>query len=464
MEEFQARALRAWKQMEGQRREKGCGQSGLEAMAALFDLSLPPDVLIQGAGYHRGSYVEDRCALLQSALLIAGVWLGRECPEQDRKPIKNGARQLCDAFSQSAGTLFCREVEKEQGDEALCSAQACRKAFLNLAQALEDIRKRERPETEKTHKMWERKEQENMEDRLEKFKVHPRLRDCAHLLMQEKDWKMVDAALEDRTMPEGVFSQEELEEGYHRGVLNKVGKDGKEVFVLGSFHKRIDCCMRGEREYFLSLPEEVRRTIVDYEQDIGLWVIPYRKEGENKAVVWPIPLEQALEIVEQSDARFWVQECDCKVYRSDSSHMRETCLHFLTEENRLNSNFDRGYGRELTREETKELLRKMDRDGLVHNFEGDAFCNCCGCCCWAIRGIEPYRQQGYDVFGEYVKAEYIIAPDRDKCKGCGQCVSICPVKALELKEGKIALAQDLCLGCGVCRNKCAFGALSIVRR
>ena len=464
MEDFQAKAQHIWEQMEEQRQIKGCGQSALEGLAALFDLSLPEDVVIQGQGYHRGSYVEDRCALLQSALLIAGVWLGRETPSQDRKPIKNGARQLCDAFLDAAGTLFCREVEKEPGAEALCPPQVCRRAFLSLAQALEDIRRREKPETEKMQEKTEQKEWENMVERLEKFKVNPRLRDYAHLLMKEKDWEMGDAARDDRSMPEGVFSQEELEEGYRRGVLNKALQDGKEVFQLGSFHKRIDCCMRGEREYFLSLPEEVRQAIVDYEQDIGLWVVPYRKEGENKAVVWPVPLEQALEIVEQSDARFWVQECDCKVYRSDSSHMRETCLHFLTEENRLNSNFDRGYGRELTREETKELLRAVDRDGLVHNFEGDAFCNCCGCCCWAIRGIEPYRQMGYDVFGEYVKAEYIIAVDGDKCKGCGQCASICPVKALELKEGKIALRQDLCLGCGVCRNKCAFGALSIVKR
>ena len=162
---------------------------------------------------------------------------------------------------------------------------------MSLAQALEDIRRREKPKTEKMQGKTEQKERENMVERLEKFKVNPRLRDYAHLLMKEKDWEMVDAARDDRSMPEGVFSQEELEEGYCRGVLNKALQDGKEVFQLGSFHKRIDCCMRGEREYFLSLPEEVRQAIVDYEQDIGLWVVPYRKEGENKAVVWPVPLE-----------------------------------------------------------------------------------------------------------------------------------------------------------------------------
>jgi Pyruvate/2-oxoacid:ferredoxin oxidoreductase delta subunit len=304
----------------------------------------------------------------------------------------------------------------------------------------------------------------NQDQMMKKFRVHERLKECVNYVMTEFDWNFVVAAEENGMIPETSFSKEELERGYKRGVLNKEKYGDRIIYKLGTFHKRIDCFLRGERELFEALPPEIRSQIVEYEQDIQLWVIPYREEGKNMSIVHPVPLERALEIVENSDSRFWVQQCDCKAYRRETKHLTETCLHLMTEENRLNSNFDRGYGRELTKEETKQLLVDIDKDGLVHNYEGNSFCNCCDCCCWALRGMETYRKLGYDVFSEYVNAEYIIDIDEEKCRGCNACAGICPGHALEIRGGKAKLLDDRCLGCGVCRNKCAFGALKIVKR
>lgn len=79
--------------------------------------------------------------------------------------------------------------------------------------------------------------------------------------------------------------------------------------------------MRGEREAFEALPEEVRSAIVEYEQDIHLWVIPYREPGKNKKVVQPVPIEEALQIVDEADCRFYVQECDWQgVSQRSKSH------------------------------------------------------------------------------------------------------------------------------------------------
>jgi len=50
--------------------------------------------------------------------------------------------------------------------------------------------------------------------------------------------------------------------------------------------------------------------------------------------------------------------------------------------------------------------------------------------------------------------------NKEKCMGCGQCVDVCPVQAIEIKEKK-AVVSDSCVDCGVCLNACPVDALSM---
>ncbi len=38
--------------------------------------------------------------------------------------------------------------------------------------------------------------------------------------------------------------------------------------------------------------------------------------------------------------------------------------------------------------------------------------------------------------------------DKDKCDGCGECVNVCPVNAIELQIEK-AVIKDACIDCGI---------------
>ena len=49
--------------------------------------------------------------------------------------------------------------------------------------------------------------------------------------------------------------------------------------------------------------------------------------------------------------------------------------------------------------------------------------------------------------------------DNEKCTGCGVCVDVCPVNALEIKDGKAVVSDD-CIDCGVCINECPTEAIS----
>lgn len=53
-----------------------------------------------------------------------------------------------------------------------------------------------------------------------------------------------------------------------------------------------------------------------------------------------------------------------------------------------------------------------------------------------------------------------ITVDRDKCIGCEACVSVCPVGAINMVEGKAEINQDTCISCGACVSECPVEAIS----
>lgn len=63
------------------------------------------------------------------------------------------------------------------------------------------------------------------------------------------------------------------------------------------------------------------------------------------------------------------------------------------------------------------------------------------------------------------KARFIIAVDREKCQGCGNCVKACLTGALQLVDGKAKLVDEkLCDGFGSCITVCPANALRLELR
>ena len=54
-----------------------------------------------------------------------------------------------------------------------------------------------------------------------------------------------------------------------------------------------------------------------------------------------------------------------------------------------------------------------------------------------------------------------VACYKEKCKGCGKCVKVCPQKAHYFIEGRHIYDEKLCVGCGRCENVCLSGALKL---
>ena len=51
------------------------------------------------------------------------------------------------------------------------------------------------------------------------------------------------------------------------------------------------------------------------------------------------------------------------------------------------------------------------------------------------------------------------------CVACGNCVNECPISAIAIHKGILAVVdKDRCVGCGKCAAVCPAGVISIIPR
>lgn len=134
---------------------------------------------------------------------------------------------------------------------------------------------------------------------------------------------------------------------------------------------------------------------------------------------------------------FSVSDCSCRTAREVAGegcgHLKEDmCIQMG---NAAEYYIKTGKGREITRQEAFEIIKRAEENGLMHtipNVDGPgkthAICNCCGCSCLALRNASMFFNN------DFVRSNYVSTIDSEKCVACGECVEVCPTNAAKLGQ------------------------------
>ncbi|MBI9085994.1 MAG: 4Fe-4S binding protein [Desulfobacterales bacterium] len=191
-------------------------------------------------------------------------------------------------------------------------------------------------------------------------------------------------------------------------------------------------------------------------------VVPVEKSLRDSRQI--LPFDVLRPKVEATSFRA-VAHCPCRQMKryvgEGCDHSTENCLHFGSMARYM---VDQGMAREITVDETMDILGAAHQEGLVHtvdNLEGHmgTICNCCGCACLFL---DTQKKMGLRTISS---SNYVAAVGEETCVGCGTCEQRCPMDAIAVgDEGVATVNAELCIGCGVCTPTCEVEAVRLVQR
>lgn len=223
---------------------------------------------------------------------------------------------------------------------------------------------------------------------------------------------------------------------------------------------------------YLNVEEDfVRELFTAGETQLGRVFVHEPALQEHQAI-HVLDYERASEVIRTASSR-GISLCYCRHKMEHQeracSAPQDICMTFNTSAASL---IRHGHAREVDITECMELLHKAYENKLVQFGENiregvNFICNCCGCCCEAMLAAQRFA------FLNPVHTTNFLPVVNEECKGCGKCVSVCPVAAMSLvsandpqkpKKKKAKLVEELCLGCGVCVRTCKNNALTLAER
>jgi NAD-dependent dihydropyrimidine dehydrogenase PreA subunit len=195
----------------------------------------------------------------------------------------------------------------------------------------------------------------------------------------------------------------------------------------------------------------------------------YRKDGLGQSRI--IPVEQSLnkehhiatydnirEIIEQKEGPIALIDCICRQSNDilgnscKLTNIRNNCMAFGVAA-KVVLELNKPSAREVSKDELLELLDDYQKVGFIltpENAKNPAFiCSCCGCCCNFLDMLKQLPRPS-----EYVNSNFYANVIPDNCIGCGECMEICQMDAITLKETISNVNLDFCIGCGNCVAHC----------
>ena len=264
-------------------------------------------------------------------------------------------------------------------------------------------------------------------------------------------------------------AKKSLESMANKGIIMSRRKDGKDLYGLlplipGVFEFPF---MKGSK---MPMHKELGRLWEEYHSEaLGsafagnptplMRVVAVEKSIPSKDRIHPY--EEVKNFI--NNANFIaLAGCACRISVDKCDKPKEVCLIFESTGEFL---VERGFARQISKEEGLKVLDISEKAGLVHTSNNSSdkanlICNCCPCCCTVLRGKTQLKHP--HAFEPSRYAAFVL---KDDCTGCGICVDErCPVKAITITDD-IAFVNDVeCIGCGLCITGCPVEAIKLVER
>ena len=187
-------------------------------------------------------------------------------------------------------------------------------------------------------------------------------------------------------------------------------------------------------------------------------VIPINKKVKASSEV--LPYEQVSYLIKNAKS-IGIGHCACRELQQNCSAPKEACLMF---DNTCNYLIERGYAKQITKQEAFQKIKEFDEAGLVRLVNNtqdklEFVCHCCSCCCGFLRAASKFGN-----LNAFARSGFVPERDLEKCTGCGTCASSkCPVNCIEM-EGEIPdVSLGDCIGCGICATICPNDAITLIR-
>jgi len=252
----------------------------------------------------------------------------------------------------------------------------------------------------------------------------------------------------------------------------------------GGRHYTMPPLLPGFMEYFFMRGEDNERTrriaaLLDKYLEVSMKT--REKEGDTS---WSFAPFRVISVEKEIDSGYQVQPYDVLDRYIDTADCIALCTCFCHhfEEMKGNhccdkpmevcfnfgrvgrNNINRGFAREITRDEAHRILKQSEEAGLVHCASNtgkyiDALCNCSGCHC---HGLKYINQR---VAAKMISISSFIARiNAEECIACGDCVPRCQAFAITMEADTAVLNLDRCIGCGLCKSTCPSGAITLELR
>ncbi len=292
-----------------------------------------------------------------------------------------------------------------------------------------------------------------------------------HLSALPEKASKIHGRINDSNLPLEIIEkrlQEMVKKGLIRGVKSRknpsVTKYGRMPLAIGMFEAQVDQITKGVAEDFFDYEKEAFGEAILGQKTKQMRTIPLNVRIRPEFHVGNY--DDIRKIIDRSPGPFAVMNCVCKQAKDVIGHSckktddRESCILL---EGGVQFAESLGVGKEISKKEVLNLVKKAKKDGLVlqpENTQQPHFiCCCCGCCCGVLTAAKLY-----DKPSQFLHSNYFAEVDAAKCSLCETCLERCPMDALHQTDNHMEVNNDRCIGCGACIPTCPDHALALVQK